>query len=296
MKKTIIIATLLGLFCAPYMAIAKSINDEYLPETCKFSIGLDLTPLLNFAGNIFNGTSDQTLDDIGGEPISVINTTITQPTVSFIGRYMIYNDLAIRANIGVMISNQTNNYYVVDDSAVALDPLSTSKVIDSESTSSRGGSIAVAVEKRLGERRIQGVFSAGVVYGFATTSIKYNYGNGITEINQIPTTNSDNYTTVSTAMPNVRITNDYLTSGSHAVGLVTSLGFEYFVAPKVSIGAEVNIVAIYSFTNGQAAQYEGYNTYTKKVETHTELVSPRSSSFLFGTENIGGNLGMHFYF
>ena len=71
---------------------------------------------------------------------------------------------------------------------------------------------------------------------------------------------------------------------------------ECFVAPKISIGAEVNLSLYYVVGGQQYVESEMYNTSTQAVETSCDLVSPGDSSFRFGTENLGGSLYMAFYF
>ncbi len=297
MKKLIILTALFGLLFSPAMAQKENSEKEYLPKEGEFSIGFDLYPAVNFIGNAFNFTSSQSFGEIGGQPTtSIISTSaITQPTVSIVGRYMLTDDIAIRANIGLMITTSTTNSYVVDDAAAALDPLLEMEVIDSKFLSQNGGAITIALEKRIGKGRVQGVFSGGLVYGFATSTTSYSYGNAVTELNQNPSSSYSSYSNVTASMPSSRMTSSSI-AGSHSFGLATSAGIEWFVAPKISIGLEVNLIAVYGVTTGETAKYEGYNTFTNSVETYNDLVSPASSSFTFGTENIGGNLGVHFYF
>ena len=83
---------------------------------------------------------------------------------------------------------------------------------------------------------------------------------------------------------------------NHHAGVVAFVGFEWFVAKKVSVGAEVNVSAIASWGNLQYATLEGYNTLSEKVETWTELYKPSSFAFDFGTQNVGANISVNFYF
>ena len=71
---------------------------------------------------------------------------------------------------------------------------------------------------------------------------------------------------------------------------------EYFLAPKVSFGAEVNLSLLYAWTGKTYTTIEGFNASTNEVEEHTDLTSPSSSDLIFGTQNIGANLFFNFYF
>jgi hypothetical protein len=123
------------------------------------------------------------------------------------------------------------------------------------------------------------------------------YGNAMTELNQNPTTYED-YSAHIPGFSSARFTkvsnNDL--DFNHHFGAVAFVGFEWFVAKKVSVGAEVNISAIASWGNLQYATLEGYNTLSEKVETWTELFKPSSFAFDFGTQNVGANLSVNFYF
>ena len=71
---------------------------------------------------------------------------------------------------------------------------------------------------------------------------------------------------------------------------------EWFVAPKVALGAEVNL-SLYSVIGGQVyVEEEGYNSVLGKVETRYEIMSPGDRALVFGTQNLGGSLYMSFYF
>ena len=66
--------------------------------------------------------------------------------------------------------------------------------------------------------------------------------------------------------------------------------------PKISKGAEENGAVLYTWTPQQYGDFEGFNLLTSEVERFTDLIAPKSSQFVFGTQNIGANLFMNFYF
>ena len=160
-----------------------------------------------------------------------------------------------------------------------------------------GGSFSVAGEYRVGSRRVQGVFGGGLLYAFSSQSYKYSYGNAITELNQSPSTGiagcdvlppKDGFTYQ-------RYLSQFQDNPTHYFGLVAFAGVEWFFAPWVSLGAEVNIAAAWHWNKATYYKAEGFNNLNGQTETWTELISPRSSGFDFGTGNIGGNLTLTFY-
>lgn len=298
--KKIVSCLLMAALALPMFAQEESAaKNEYLPAAGDFAIGFNLNPFATFVGNMFNGTVGNAIDNdkIGGEALWSNTTTNAYPVVSLQGKYMFTDNLGLRANIGLLLTRKNNREYVLDDEAVALDPLSKQKVVDAEYLSSHGGSLSVGVEYRIGKGRVQGVFSGSALYAFSVAHANYEFGNAITEINQRPTSGSFvTYAAMSSQMPNARLLHSYTDDGVHTIGLVGSVGIEGFVAPKISIGAEVNLALLYTWTPQQYGEYEGFNLLTKEVEHFTELVAPKSSQFVFGTQNIGANLFMNFYF
>ena len=106
MKKIILTAfsllLTLGLFAqeAPIQAeeSAKSGDVSYLPEAGDFSIGFTIDPIATFVGNMFNGNTSNRLEPLHGEGLN-------NPCVSMMGKYLLQDNFAIKANIGFIISS-----------------------------------------------------------------------------------------------------------------------------------------------------------------------------------------------
>lgn len=279
---------------------AQSRNDrqyiQYTPEAGEFGLTVSANPITGFLGNLFNGSQSNNIGEVGGQPYNPgINNLL--PTVSIAGRYFLTDELAIRLNVGWMYSHDRNNYYATDDAALAADPFSRDKVIDSHVTNNSGGSFMLGAEYRLGRGRVQGIFGGGLLYAFNYYKENFSYGNAVTEINQSPSTGIPSTQTPSIpGFSSPRYLSTFNNNPTHYAGLVGFVGVEWFFAPKVSLGAEVNIAAAYNWTNGTYYTAEGYNTLSGQVEEWTELLSPSSSGFDFGTKNIGANLSINFYF
>ena len=293
MKKILLI---LGVCLLPLSGVyAQEEKKQYLPEAGDISISFSLNPVLRYVGNMFNNATDNTLGNLGGVPatseIEDWNANIN-PDVSIMGKYMLTDEIGLRANIGLITRHNKNNVYVRDDKAVALNPFDESKLVDSRRTDNTGLTVMLGGEYRLGKRRVQGVFGAGLIVGYKSTATTYTYANQITPINQNPT---DGF--------NAKTSNDYkyriLTnkSGRDVItGLTCSAGIDWFVAPKIALGAEVNLTGYYLIGSQQYQISEGYNSSTKKVEQRTDLVSPGDNTWYIGTDNIGGSMYISFYF
>lgn len=268
--------------------------EEFLPQEGDFAFSINANPFVNFVGNMFNNSTENRINNkrIGGE-------AYVTPLVSLVGKYMLTDHFGVRVNLGWIYSYQNTGYYVRDDAAHFLNPLSHQKVKDRYIYTNAGGSFNAAAEYRIGNRRIQGVVGGGLVYAFTISRERFSYGNGITELNINPSVSPElpQYTIADLdGFMSQRCLSRYQGSPTHYFGLMGFVGFEWFLCPWFSLGAEVNVSALYNWTQEVYTEVEGFNTITGKKETWTELISPRSHGVNFGTGNIGANLSLTFYF
>ena len=285
MKRYILLITLCVLTFTNVKA-QEDAKKAYLPEQGDIAISLDATPVLNFIGNMFNGTEE---NEFGNFPNGTFRINDITPNVSISGKYMLTDNFAVRANIGAQIHSVTTREYVCDDLANITNPLNEDKLIDSRINTKNGISALLGVEYHKGKNRIQGIFGAGALIGFNNVKEKYQYANALTTINQNPSsafaTMTNGYRTLSNT-----------TKSNIFFGVVGNIGVEYFIAPKISLGAEVNL-SVYAVNEGQTYTVtEGYNSKTDCVETRTELSTPGNRTLVFGTDNLGGSLYLSFYF
>lgn len=273
--------------------------EAFLPQAGDFAFSISANPFVNLVGNMFNNSIDNAINNgqIGGEGYRPANSF--QPLVSIAGKYMVTNHFGIRVNLGWVYDYSKRSFYTQDDAALFLNPLSHQKVTDQHIRNNVGASFNAAAEYRIGNRRIQGVVGGGLVYAFSLTRERFVYGNGITEFNPTPTVNPNmgNYEAPTQAgFASQRYLSFYQGDPTHYFGLMGFVGFEWFLCPWFSLGAEVNVSALYNWTQETYYDAEGFNTITGQKETWTELISPRSQGFHFGTGNIGANLTFTFYF
>lgn len=268
---------------------------QYLPEQGDWAIGFDAKPVLNFVGNLFNGSPNNMSPTLGGEStLSTLWGPIlpSNPTVSLMGKYMLTDNLALKANFGILIRNDKYSEYVQDDAAAVLDPLSNAQVADCRNGRNTGLSLMAGAEYRVGKKRVQGVFGGGLLFGLEKQLVKYSYGNEMTSINQRPTTPFCDYD----ATGGYRTLKEFTDKPQIYAGIVGTAGVEVFVAPKIALGAEVSLYAMYVIGQQTYTVSEGYNPATEVIEKKTDLVAPLTGSFRMGTDNLGGSLYLSFYF
>lgn len=270
---------------------------QYLPEEGDWALGIDVVPILKYIGNAFNGTDGSNgLDHVGGTPFTSghFGNQGLMPTVSIMGKYMLTDEWAVRANVGLMISSANDKAYSPDDKALLTNPFSEAKVVDGARYDRNGMSMLLGAEYRKGARRIQGVFGAGLLFAFQNSKETYSWGNALTEINQSPTSHA--FANMPTLPTGYRALKQNGAGSDFYLGLTGSAGIEWFVAPKIALGAEVNLSLYYIFGTQTYVESEGYNATLGKVETRTDLYAPGSNGIYFGTESLGGSLYMTFYF
>ena len=296
MKKLIVIILSACLFPAMLWAEEKQ-QKQYLPEEGDWALGIDVVPILKYIGNAFNGTDGSNgLNHVGGTPFTSghFGNQGLMPTVSIMGKYMLTDEWAVRANVGLMISSANDKAYSPDDKALLTNPFSEAKVVDGARYDRNGMSMLLGAEYRKGSRRIQGVFGAGLLFAFQNSKETYSWGNALTEINQSPTSHS--FANMPTLPTGYRALKQNGAGSDFYLGLTGSAGIEWFVAPKIALGAEVNLSLYYIFGTQTYVESEGYNATLGKVETRTDLYAPGSNGIYFGTESLGGSLYMTFYF
>ena len=280
-----------SLFAQEQSAEPKQKN-VFLPEKGDWALGFNAAPILSYIGNLFNGNSNNTFNaqEFGGviasDGVFTSSSEWLKPIISLNAKYMLSDNLGIRANVGFNFKTTNNTSYVKDDEAVIVDPASQAKVIDKTKINSSGACIGIGVEYRVGKRRIQGVFGGSYIVGGGDIVTKYNYGNTMTEANQVPTT----FSGASSSRPLLSRVGNFYT------GLSASVGFEWFVAPKIGLGAEMSIAAIYCYKQQKNNQTELFDTYLNKVVVRTNITTPPSHQFILGTDAIDAKLNLNFYF
>jgi len=210
-SKLILTIALLATYSFSAQDLTSKRGENFLPEEGEWAIGLDAAPFLNYAGNLFNSGNT---NPVANFPNS-INTIY--------GKMFITPTSAYRAKIRIGFNSVTNRAFTED----ATDPMAT--VEDTEKVSSTFIGIGAGMEKRRGNSRLQGVYGAEAFIWFSGQNRTYEYGNELTATN---TTNSNAFDPI---FDGVTESNSGSTFGIQLRGF---LGAEYFILPKISLGAE----------------------------------------------------------
>lgn len=75
------------------------------------------------------------------------------------------------------------------------------------------------------------------------------------------------------------------------------MGVEWFMTGRISLaGAMTFTPVMFIFQPQTWTKFEGFSSKTGGVEQYNDLVSQGSSAVLYGTENIGFNVSLNYYF
>ncbi len=205
-------------------------GQSILPAAGDWMLGLDATPYLNYAGNLFNSGN-------------------TSPSSAFVngyqtifGKYMITDMTAWRGQARIGFNNYSESADDLDSSNTALNI-----------------TLGFGKEWRKGNRRLQGIYGAEALLNIASNSAK-------STIQDIETEQ---------------------TSGlGLGVGVRGFVGAEYFIFPKLSVGAEFGWGLMF-MSQGEGETTVDGNTISKTASSNTISVD---------TDNANGVLKLLLYF
>jgi len=296
MKKNLLVMLLVTFtFVANAQNVSKN-GHQITPETGDWGIAIDVDPLLRYAGNMFNGNTDNSTPFWNFVDNSPIPMTIT-------GFMLKDENTAYRAKLRLGFGSMKQTNFVDDD----LDSIGvpTRKVEDERKISSTNILIGAGIQKMRGKHRVKGIYGAEVLFGMSGGKTTYDYGNAMTIINQSPTSTFDyswdSSSPYSGSVSN-RTTEEKSGSGIY-FGLRGFIGAEYFIAPKISIAGEFGWgIGFMSVGEGETTTQFVDNSGLIPVVRNVTEKTGRSSSFGVDTDSgnafgsPSGSLRMAFYF
>lgn len=251
-----------------------------LPESGDIGLGVNMIPFFNWFGNSFNNNSNN-LYASSNKFFNVFGNSV------LMGKYMLSEKTALRVHFGFNLSSVSENKYVRDNAS--NNPMD--MVLDTRKADNGHYTLALGYEMRRGKGRIQGYYGADIIFRVDQASgYEYSYGNGYSATNAVPT--SFNWGS------NINGHQRVLTDGgstTFGVGLRGFVGVEYFVAPKLSLGAEFGWgVALNStFESTTSSEYYEVSTGEVMIENTT---NGATTAFSAGVDNLNGAVFMFFYF
>ena len=285
-------ATMLSTSIGAQETLQNDKGVDILPVAGEFALGFNAVPIFNFVGNAFNGnTNNQFIGQNKYLQNAFGNNVI-------MGKYMLEDKVAIRANLNITTSALTNRNYVTNDVADSPDSL----VTDIANVNNQMFVIGGGYEMRKGEGRIQAIYGADLAIMFGGGNASYEYGNAYGEVNQAPTSSDWGYTPdgvptgdPGTAGPMGDRTVSSKGGSMFGVGARPFVGIEFFFAPKISLGAEFGWNIMYMTQGDGQMTTEHYNPSVDEVRRRT-VPTAGQNTFATGIDNFNGAIFLMFYF
>jgi hypothetical protein len=315
MKKSVLaLAMAFGVTGAFAQDLTSKKGEPYLPEAGDWSIGIDATPFLNYAGQFFSnaGASAPTWNHLNS------NNTI-------VGKMYKDEKTAYRAIVRLGMTSKSweaETAKPMPSTTPAIGFPTKSEVVTDElkSTTSFIG-LGGGIEMRRGKTRLQGYYGGDAMFWMSGSKDKYTYGNALTQgaaadPNVDPVADSHDwsgttgYSNLVTSINNQPgVTGARITEAKNRSGAVIGfgvrgfIGAEYFVLPKLSIGAEfgwgIGIVANKKTTITYEA--EGTNTTPAEATSTITTETKNGKTFtidtdrnMFGTGTGSLRMNLHF--
>lgn len=257
-KKVILLAAMFAGATTFAQDLTSKKGEAILPEAGDWAIQLDASPFLNFAGNLFNSGAT-------APGASWLNTSVNY----IAGKYFVDASTAYRARFGVAFKSSSVTTPVTDVSPGAA----AGATVDNKTTVS-GTPIVLGggIEMRKGSTRLQGYYGGELMLWLAGPGkTKNEYGNSM----------ENDFNANGTA---ARVT-EVKGGSTFGLGIVGILGVEYFLAPKISIGAEYSWGINFRSTGAVTTTTETWDAVNNTAKS-TEVTGGKNSAF-----GIGAGLG-----
>lgn len=277
MKKTFILlaAVCVSLTASAQTQITSPKGFPVLPESGDWSLGIDVTPFANYAGNFFTDAANTAPS---------FNFTSENPMVIY-GKYVVSPDMAYRAKIRLGFGSNTVNYDVQNDASTSTPP---GRAFDEVKTSSTNIALGAGIQKWRGKSRVRGLYGAEAMIGLSGGKTTYSYANAFSADNNTPSTGVPGQSSSS------RTTESKLGSTFH-LAIRGFIGVEYFFAAKMSVSGEFGWGLGLNSTGEGEVTTETLNATFNGGQT-TTVKTGKASSFGIDTDNASGSINLNFYF
>jgi hypothetical protein len=277
-KLTILLSAVALSVTANAQDLTNKKGESILPQQGDWAIGINADPFLNYFGNIFNG-----------------NTNNAAPTLQYVsspwavtGKKFISDKEAWRAKVRIGIGSVKQAQLVEMDLVNTTTTDTTKMVEDLQKTSSHNIGLGFGKEWRRGKTRLQGFYGWEGMLWLIGGKTKYEYGNELSADNTAPT--SYDFSGGTSGAATIRTT-ERKNGNTFGFGVRGFIGAEYFILPKISIGAEYGWGLGFASTSEGSKISETWDSASGQIKTIEERTSGRSSSWGFDTD-INGKQGI----
>jgi len=309
-NKSLLIAT---VFAASAMTVSaqdltSKKGETMLPEAGDWAISFDATPFLNYAGQLFSnaGATSPTAGYTNGYPWAIKGKMFKDAQTAY--RAGLRIGFGSQKWTGDVATPQASSF--VAPEYPALPPMGT----DEYKSGYNSFVLTGGMEMRRGKTRLQGYYGGELMFGMGGTKDAYTYSNALSSGD--PATLDPNVTIADSYDFGSNLTgvSDPLGNGARQISMKSStmmfglrgfIGVEYFILPKISIGAEygwglgfgstktTNVVESQGFlTSGNIATSE----FTTETKTSGFMIDSDIQNSATGLVGGSGALNIIFHF
>ncbi|MES2593346.1 MAG: hypothetical protein V4608_15795 [Bacteroidota bacterium] len=292
-KSTLLLGVTFCISGAFAQDLTSKLGEPMLPEEGDWAISMNVDPIFNFIGNAFNANNSNSAPQVG-----FLNGDGT-----IVGKKFIDEKSAYRALLRLGFTSQTNKNFVNDDAIVTAPTFPTPFPQKEDKFSRKSTMIGIGVGKefRRGITRLQGFYGADAMIWMASTSSKYTYGNTMTAVaapgvTPTPMSTTWDETTGAIISETALADRPALSKSGMTLGIGVRgfIGVEYFILPKIAIGAEYGWGIGFQLTGKGKEANETTGGIAPGTVGVVETEVDGSSKFGFDTDlNQGTIFGFH---
>jgi hypothetical protein len=292
-------------------------GEPILPETGDWALGIDATPFLEYAGNFFGKSSNN-----------------TAPSFSFlvaqniVGKYFVDAKQAYRGGLRIGLGSESSRAMVDDrtDNGVVPTPSTNpypnipGQVENAWKHSTTNFGLTGGIEMRRGKTRLQGYYGGELGIGFSSSKDVFTYGNALntSTANPVSVSNQDAFSSANNVglipgMPIGAVNGDGRVTerkngAVFSFGLRGFIGVEYFLLPKISLGGEFGWGLGFASGGKTTTTWESIgnndplNPNVEDQVGSTTIEGSKDGSFILDTDNVNslfgpsGTLRLNFHF
>lgn len=235
-------------------------GEAILPEAGDWALGFDATPFIDYFGNLANNTTNNSM-----------NAAWQTNDASIVGKYFKDAQTAYRGRLRIGFNSSSEDINNLDPNSPFNAP---NYFTDEQDTTTFNIVLGVGYEKRKGNTRIQGYYGGEFLFSLGSNSVETSYGQNLS----------------ATFDNGGAVRNLEYSSTDFALGLRAFAGVEWFIAPKVSLGAEYGWGFGFQSIGEVEVDQEVWNATTQTVDKRTLLTQGEKSGFKLDTDNNGGGI------
>jgi hypothetical protein len=283
MKKTVLFAAALFAVTAATAQtgeITSNRGENWLSQDGDWGLTFDAQPLLNYAGNLFNGTTNN-----NGVALNNLWSSNNGSQVIIAGKKLVDANTAYRGRVRIGFGSTKNTEFVDAIPQPTPPPTPSATVENVTKNSYMAINLGAGIEKRVGSTRVVGVYGAELNVGFGNNKTTLEYGNALSATN-----------------PGGPRDTERKGGSTFGIGLNAFAGVEWFCAPKISLSGEYTWGLAMTSTGAGETTSEVWDPVNNRVNSTTVEGVPndgnpdKSSSFSIDTGVSGARMGVNFYF